>query len=267
MEAALAQTFSLDGRVAVVTGAASGLGRETAIVLSEAGATPVLCDVDEVGLEETASLVGKIGPQALVCRTDVAERADVEAAADRAAGLAGRVDIWVNVAGIIVNRPVIDALEAEVDRMLSVNLKGVYWGCAAAGRVMRPNGSGSIINFSSSGADSPVPGLSLYSMTKSAVNMLTRTVAKEYGAYGIRANAVAPGWVETPMGTHTFRDERGAIDPAKREEGLRLRAMASPLGVVGTPRDIALAVLYLASDASKFMTGQVLRPNGGVSMR
>jgi 3-oxoacyl-[acyl-carrier protein] reductase len=131
---------------------------------------------------------------------------------------------------------------------------------------MRPGGGGSIINFSSSGADSPVQGLSLYSMTKSAVNMLTRTVAKEFGAYGIRANAVAPGWVETPMGTHGFRDAAGTIDPVKREEGLRLRAGASPLGIVGTPRDIALAVLYLASDASRFVTGQVLRPNGGVSM-
>jgi 3-oxoacyl-[acyl-carrier protein] reductase len=180
--------------------------------------------------------------------------------------VSGRVHIWVNVAGILVDRPVIDAVEEEVERMLAVNLKGVYWGCSAAGRVMRPGGAGSIINFSSSGADSPVPGLSLYSMTKSAVNMLTRTIAKEFGAYGIRANAIAPGWVDTPLGERTFRDETGAIDPVKREEGLRLRAMASPLGILGTPRDIALAVLYLASDASRFMTGQVLRPNGGVAM-
>jgi 3-oxoacyl-[acyl-carrier protein] reductase len=103
-------------------------------------------------------------------------------------------------------------------------------------------------------------------MTKAAVNMLTRTVAKEMGQYGIRANAVAPGWVETPMGTHGFRGADGRIDPAKRDEGVRLRAQASPLGVVGTARDIALAVLYLASDASRFVTGQVLRPNGGVRM-
>jgi 3-oxoacyl-[acyl-carrier protein] reductase len=266
MNDALVEAFSLDGRVAVVTGAASGLGRETAIVLAEAGATLVLCDIDETGLAETAALVEQAGAKTRTLHTNVADRAAVEAAADKAAAITGRVDIWVNVAGIIVNRPVIEAIDAEVDRMIAVNLKGVYWGCAAAGRVMRPGGGGSIINFSSSGADSPVQGLSLYSMTKSAVNMLTRTVAKEFGAYGIRANAVAPGWVETPMGTHGFRDAAGTIDPVKREEGLRLRAGASPLGIVGTPRDIALAVLYLASDASRFVTGQVLRPNGGVSM-
>lgn len=266
MDDALVEAFSLDGRVAVVTGAASGLGRETAIVLAEAGATPVLCDIDETGVAETAALVEQAGAKTFTLHTNVADRSAVEGAADKAAAITGRVDIWVNVAGIIVNRPVIEAIDSEVDRMISVNLKGVYWGCAAAGRVMRTGGRGSIINFSSSGADSPVPGLSLYSMTKSAVNMLTRTVAKELGTYGIRANAVAPGWVDTPMGTHGFRDAAGAIDPAKREEGLRLRAAASPLGIVGTPRDIALAVLYLASDASRFVTGQVLRPNGGVSM-
>lgn len=266
MQENLAQAFALDGRIAVVTGAASGLGRETAVVLAEAGAMPVLCDVNGAGLAETAAQVEGTGARAIVCPTDVADRAELEAMADKAAALTGRVDIWVNVAGILVNRPVMEAIDAEVDRMLAINLKGVYWGCAAAGRVMRPNRSGSIINFSSSGADNPVPGLSLYSMTKAAVNMLTRTVAKEFGAYGIRANTVAPGWVETAMGTHGFRDDTGAIDAGKREEGIRLRAGASPLGIVGTPRDIALAVLYLASDASRFVTGQILRPNGGVSM-
>lgn len=266
MDEGLAQSFALDGRVAVITGAASGLGRETARVLAEAGATPVLCDVNEAGLDETAALVERTGAKPLVCLTNVSQRAAVEATADKAMSISGKVEIWVNVAGIIVNRSVLDAVEEEVDRMLSVNLKGIYWGCVAAGRVMRSSGKGSIINFSSNGADSPVPGLSLYSMTKAAVNMLTRTVAKEMGQYGIRANAVAPGWVETPMGTHGFRGDDGEIDPAKRDEGVRLRAAASPLGIVGTPRDIALAVLYLASDASRFVTGQVLRPNGGVSM-
>lgn len=266
MRQELMDSFTLDGRVALVTGAASGLGREVAVVLAEAGATPVLCDVNEVGLRETADLVGKEGAQAIVCPTNVADRTQMEAAADRAASINGKVDVWVNAAGIIVNRPVLDAVDEEVERMLAVNQKGVYWGCAAAGRIMRASGGGSIVNFSSTGADSAVPGLSLYSMTKAAVNMMTRTVAKEMGQYGIRANAVAPGWVDTPMGNHTFVGADGEIDRAKYEEGVRLRAMGSPLGVVGTARDIGLAVLYLASDASSFVTGQILRVNGGVSM-
>lgn len=131
---------------------------------------------------------------------------------------------------------------------------------------MKVAGSGSIINLSSGGADNVAPGLSIYSMTKAAVNMLTRTVAKEFGPLGIRANAIAPGWIDTPMGDHSFRDRLGTVDAKRREDGIRLRALASPLGLTGTPRDVALAALYLASDASRFMTGQILRPNGGVAM-
>jgi 3-oxoacyl-[acyl-carrier protein] reductase len=262
----LIRSFSLHGRVAVVTGAASGLGRETARVMALAGATPVICDIDEAGLAETTRLVSEAGQSAVSCPADVSQRSQVEALADRAVGVTGRVDDWVNVAGSIVKRSILDVVEDEVDRMLAVNLKGVYWGCAAAGRVMREAGAGSIVNFSSSGADNAISGLSLYAITKAGVNMLTRSAAKEFDAHGIRVNAIAPGWVETPMGTHSFRDASGAIDPAVRAEQIRLRAQASPLGIVGEPRDIALAVLYLAADASRFVTGQVLRPNGGVSM-
>ncbi|MBB4860773.1 3-oxoacyl-[acyl-carrier protein] reductase [Novosphingobium chloroacetimidivorans] len=262
---AIAQEFDLSGRTAVITGAASGIGRETARLLAQAGARTLVSDVNEDGLAETARLIGEAGPPAITQVADVSCRAEIEALADLALAETGRLDIWINVAGIIVHRPLLEAREDELDRLLAINLKGVYWGCVAAGRAMRRAG-GSIVNLSSSGGETAVPGLSLYSMSKAAVNMLTRTVAKELGPFGIRANAIAPGWVETPMGLHSFRDASGAIDPDKRELGLQQRAQASPLGITGTTRDIALAALYLASDASRFMTGQILRPNGGVSM-
>ena len=266
MNGALSETFALAGRVAVITGAASGIGRETARVLAEAGARTVIADINTQGLAETAAYVAETGIEALPVRTDIAQRTEVEALAARASETLGRIDIWVNCAGTILSRPIVEVSQDDLDRILSINLQGVYWGCAAAAKAMMRAGSGSIINMSSSGAETAVPGISLYSMSKAAVNMLTRTAASEFGPHGIRVNAVAPGWVDTPMGTHGFRDENGAIDPGKREAGLVTRRKASPLGIVGTPRDIALAVLYLASDASRFMTGQIMRPNGGVSM-
>jgi 3-oxoacyl-[acyl-carrier protein] reductase len=271
MHEALMREFSLTDRVVVITGAASGLGRGAACVLAEAGAIPVLADVDERGLAETADLVAEVGGKAVCVPTDVSSRAAIDTLAGRAAAVTGRLDGWVNVAGIIVNRSVIDVDDDDLERMIAINLKGTYWGCAAAGRLMGNNAGvdgrgGAIVNFSSSGADTPPPNLSIYSLTKNGVNSLTRTVAKEMGPYGIRCNAIAPGWVETPMGTNTFRNESGAIDPEKYETGLKQRAAASPLGITGTPRDIGLAVLYLVSDASRFMTGQIVRPNGGVAM-
>lgn len=259
-------SFAVTGRTAVITGAASGIGRETARVLARAGAQVVVSDIDENGLTQTAALVDSAGGLALPIAANVASRSEIDALADRALAQFGRVDIWVNCAGMIVSRPILDAAEEDLDRLIAINLKGVYWGCAAAGRAMRAQGSGSIVNISSGGGEAPVPGLSIYSMTKAAVNMLTRTVAKEFGPYGIRANAVAPGWVDTPMGLHSFRDETGAVPSQRRAEALQSRASASPLGLTGTPLDIALAVLYLASDASRFVTGQILRPNGGVAM-
>jgi 3-oxoacyl-[acyl-carrier protein] reductase len=211
-------------------------------------------------------MIADRGCQAITAPTDISRREAIEALGQRAIDARGRIDVWVNVAGIIVKRPVMEAVEDEVDRMLAVNLKGVYWCCAVAGRAMRDSGGGSIINLSSSGADSVIPGLSLYALTKASVNMITRTCAKEFGPHGIRVNAIAPGWVDTPMGTHGFVGADGKIDPDKREAGLRQREQASPLGITGVPRDIALGALYLASDASRFVTGQIMRINGGVSM-
>lgn len=258
--------FSLAGRVAVITGAGSGIGRGTARVLAQTGAQTVIADVNETGLAETADLVTDCSGVPMVRRTDVPYRADVDALADDVLALMGRLDIWVNSAGIIVSSPIVEATEAQIDRMIAVNLKGVYAGCAAAGRAMMPTATGSIINLSSAGGESPAPALSIYAMTKAGVNALTRSAAAEFGRHGIRANAVAAGWVDTPMGLHSVLDEFGNIAPEDRAAFIQKRAQISPLGIAGTPRDIALAILYLASDASRFVTGQIIRPNGGIAM-
>jgi 3-oxoacyl-[acyl-carrier protein] reductase len=266
MHQQLMDQFSLAGRVAVITGAASGIGRETARVLARAGACVVVCDIQEAQLAETVVLVEGSGAKALARRVDVSDRDEIDALAASALQVFGRIDVWVNCAGIMVKRPFLEIDEEILDRGIATNLKSVYWGCIAAGREMKRRGSGSIINVSSGGGESAVPELSIYCMSKAAVNMVTRSAAKELGPYGIRVNAIAPGWIDTPMVAHGFRDERGEIDVSKREEVVRIRRQASPLGLTGEPVDVALAALYLASDASRFVTGQILRPNGGVAM-
>jgi len=132
--------------------------------------------------------------------------------------------------------------------------------------VMAAAGRGSIVNVASAGGEIPAPTLSVYGLTKAAVIQLTRTVAAELGPRGVRANAVAPGFIETPMTQRNWTAADGTVDEARRAELLRQRGAQSPLGTTGETQDIAYAMLYLASDASKFMTGQVLRPNGGVYM-
>jgi 3-oxoacyl-[acyl-carrier protein] reductase len=261
----LAAMFSLDGRTAVVTGAAMGIGRQTAIVYGQAGATVVLADVSEQGLAETAAAVEEVGAKAIVVPADVSDRYAVDDLARAAIKNTGRVDVWSNVAGIIRYATIVDTDEADLDAVLAVNLKGVYWGIAVAGRIMAMKKSGSIVNVASAGGEVPAPRLSVYGMTKAGVIQLTRTAAAELGGAGIRVNAVAPGFIETPM-TSVLWTSDGEIDDAKRNEVLAQRSSGSPLHLTGEAKDIAYAMLYLATDASKFMTGQVLRPNGGVHM-
>jgi len=259
-----AHPFDLAGRSAVVTGAASGIGRATAAALAAAGARVALADGDEAGLGETAAAIGAAA--ALVVRTDVSKRSEVESLVARASAAFGRLDVMANVAGILHERAVTETEEADLDRVLAVNLKGVFFGCQAAARAMAPQRSGSIVNVSSSAAFEPYPTLSAYSMSKAAVVALTRVLAAELGASGVRVNAVAPGAVETPMGLARARRPDGSFDPAERDKMLALMRSRCPLGITGAPEDVAAAIVFLASDGARYMTGQVLHPNGGRPM-
>lgn len=260
------QAFDLSGRVAVVTGAGSGIGRASAHILAAAGAAVVCADIDEVAAGETASSIAAAGGEAIAAHVDVARRSEVDDLVCGAASQFGRLDVMCNIAGIMHESTVIDTEEADLDRVLAVNLKGVFFGCQAAGRIMAEQGRGSIINMASGAIDTPAPRIVCYAIAKAGVNQLTKTLALELGPRGVRVNAIAPGFVITGMTARHCRRPDGSVDSERLEATAAPMRRASPLGVVGDPKDIAFSVLYLASDAARFVTGQTLRPNGGVTM-
>lgn len=266
LNAEFERAFSLAGKIAVVTAAGSGIGQEIARVLAIAGATVVATDIVADGLEITRRSIEAEGGQIDIQLLDVSSKEAVDAVAADVEADKGRIDIWVNCAGISPLHSIFETDPEMAQRTIGVNMLGTHWGCMAAARVMECHGGGSIINISSGGGSKPVPNLSIYGMTKAAVNSLTWTAAAEFGHAGIRVNAIAPGWIETPAMEVLYRDDAGSFEPAIRE-GVRAQMSASsPLGHLGKASDVAFAVAYLASDAANFVTGQILRVNGGESM-
>lgn len=261
----VSEAFSLAGRTAVVTGAGSGLGRAIARMLAQAGARLVLADIDERGMDETPALIEAAGGRALAVPTDVSLPERLDALADAAAALDGRLDCWVNSAGIAYAAAVLEATPAAIERIFAINVHGSYWGSVAAAKAMRRCGhGGSIINVSSVAGDSPVSSLCVYGMTKAAVNQMTRGFALELGSDGIRVNAIVPGFIDTPINAIMYRNAEGVADPDLRARLFSDMAALAPLGRTGEAADIALAALYLACDASSFVTGQLLKISGGV---
>lgn len=258
--------YDLSDRVAVLTGAASGIGRATALTLAAAGASVVLGDLDDAGVRATAEEIVGEGGRAVALRTDVTERRDVDALVERAVDEYGRVDIMGNIAGVPYNRTVVDTPDEDFERIFAINLSGVWYGCQAAMRVMVPQGGGNIVNLSSGAIDTPAPTLALYGMTKAAVAQLTKVLAAEAGPHGIRVNALAPGVIHTNFSRQHFVDEDGTVDPERLDQYKRRFGRMAPLGRVGEAQDVANAIHYLVSEASGFVTGQIERPNGGVSM-
>lgn len=223
-------------------------------------------DIDEPAAQITADELAQGGARARALRTDVTVRADVDALVDGANQEFGRLDIMGNVAGVPHNKMIADTTDEEFERILAINLKSVFYGVQAALRIMVPQHSGNIVNLSSGAIDTPAPTLACYAMTKAAVAMLTKTAAMEAGPHGVRVNALAPGVIHTNFSRHNYVDADGNVDDEKVEQYRKRFGAMAPLGRVGEAQDIADAILYLVSDAGSFMTGQILRPNGGVAM-
>lgn len=246
--------ISFVGKVAIVTGAATGIGRATALAFAKAGAQVVVADVAVTEAEETAHLIETSGGRAIFLRTDVSKTDDVEAMVKAAVTTFGRLDCAFNNAGVGSGGPAIDQTsEEDWDRTIAVNLKGV-WLCLKHECIqMLRQGGGAIVNTASTMGVVSGPGLSAYSSAKSGVIGLTRSVALDYARQGIRVNAVCPGGIgQTAM---TARPEALAA--------MEQMAQATPMGRLGNPVEIADAVLWLCSAQASYVTGQALTVDGG----
>ena len=242
----------LADKVAVVTGAGSGMGAVIAETFARAGAQVALLDRNEQAVKEVATSIGK---GAVAIRCDVSKKSEIDLGLAATIKAFGRIDILVNNAGIShVNKPLLDIDEAEFDRVFAVNVKGVFLCSQAAVPHLRKNGGGVIINIGSTAGLRPRPGLSAYNATKGAVHNLTKTLAVELALDKIRVCAIAPVATDTPL-LPTFLGNA---------EGMREKFVATvPLGRLALPQDIANVALFLASDEAAFITGNIVEVDGG----
>ncbi len=256
---ALLDRFSLDGQVAVVTGGGRGIGEGIALGLAEAGAHVVVAARRTHEVEAVAEKIRRLGRRALAVTCDVMHVDQVQELARRAHQEMGGLDCWVSNAGGAddrVPRTFLEMPERQWDFQLNLNLKAVWSGAQAAARIMKAHGGGTIINISSVAAGRASPFNGPYAVAKSGVDNLTQTLAAELAEHHIRVNGVAPG----PIPTEVFLEFMNLEAKDIPELGKRFNI---PLGRVGSPEDIAPAVVYLASNASSWMTGQTIRICGG----
>jgi NAD(P)-dependent dehydrogenase (short-subunit alcohol dehydrogenase family) len=263
--------FDIGGKVAIVTGAGRGIGKVITLTMAEAGADVVLVARTREQIEKTAQEVRKLGRKALAIPTDVTQEDQVKSMVEQTISEFGKIDILVNNAGFYTQKPVTtipgtkiqglpgtqpteDTLTLEDWHLvMETNLTSVFLLCRAIGPHMMKQRKGKVINISSTNAYKGTPGVSVYSASKGGLNLLTQCLASEWAPFNINVNGVSPGSFKTAMSEHFLEDS----------EGLKLRLEAIPLGRLGELREIALTIIFLASEASSYMTGQTLLIDGG----
>jgi 7-alpha-hydroxysteroid dehydrogenase len=256
---ALLDRFRLDGQVAVVTGGGRGIGEGLALGLAQAGADVVVAARRLNEVEAVAEKIRALGRRALAVKADVMQIEQVKALAATAFEEMGKLSCWVSNAGGAddrVPRTFLEMPERQWDFQLNLNLKAVWTGAQAAAQIMKDHGGGTIVNISSSAAGNAAPFNGPYAVAKSGVNNLTQTLAVELAPLGIRVNGVSPGPIPTEVFMEFLKLKPEEIPSLGKRFGI-------PLGRVGTPEDIAPAVVFLASDASRWMTGQTIVIRGG----
>ncbi|MCK6579386.1 MAG: glucose 1-dehydrogenase [Anaerolineae bacterium] len=247
----------LKDRVALITGAASGIGRATAVRLAQEGARIAVADINPTMGAETVQTITEQGGTAVFIPADVSRVEDCERAVADSVSHFGQLNILVNNAAIMLEKNAVDTTEAEFDRLIGVNLKGTFFCAKYAVIQFRKQGQGGVIvNMASVNSFFAEGGIAAYCASKGGIAQLTRALAMDHSIEGIRVNGICPGWIETPMNAKFF-----ALGPHIREQASRLHA----LGRIGAAEEVASGVVYLASDDAAFVTGSMLTIDGGFS--
>jgi NAD(P)-dependent dehydrogenase (short-subunit alcohol dehydrogenase family) len=252
--------FSLEGKVALVTGASKGIGRMTAIGLAKAGADVIVVSRKMEELEKVAAEIEKCGQKALPISAHVGRLTEIRDFVEKSKSEFGKIDILVNNAATSpAYTTVLEAEERLWDTVMNLNLKGVYFLIQSVAGIMKDQGGGSIINVSSIDSIKPQNRVGIYSISKAALNMLTKSTALELSPYNIRVNGIAPGAVRTRLLESLFAE----FSTEQMETEIQKLGNAVPLNRVAVPDDMVGAMIYLASDASSYMTGETITIDGG----